>query len=108
MSSIMEKTYRPRRAGKRWLEEAPEYVLDVFDFKHTWVVLFGGSLLDSALLKDRRVHCLEVNALPTSPNMGVSLWGEWQTYIRPSHRRIRWLDLPEEVRAHVISRATKE
>ena len=27
------RPYKPRRAGKRWLEEAPEYILDVFDNK---------------------------------------------------------------------------
>ena len=100
--------YRPRRAGKRWMEDAPEYILDVFRFPHTWIVLLGGTMLDPELLKMRKVHCLELNECPTSPNMGVSLWGECQAWFRPSWRRIKWLDLPEEVRRHIRARVEAE
>ena len=63
------RPYKPRRAGKRWLEEAPEYILDVFDNKgktaDRYTVLFGGSMLDPWLLKDRKVHYLGMNSYPT-------------------------------------------
>ncbi len=100
--------YRPRRAGKRWMEDAPEYILDVFRFPHTWIVLLGGTMLDPELLEARKVYCLELNECPTSPNMGVSLSGEWNTWFRPSWRRIKWLDLPEEVRRHICARVEAE
>lgn len=104
-------TYRPRRATKRWLEGAPEYILDVFDWGPECVdrywVLFGGSLLEPALLDLRKVFALSMSAQPDHP-MGVSMWGETPARYRPAHRRIRWLDLPENIRAHVVRRATKE
>jgi len=43
---------------------------------------------------------------PTHPWSGVSMWGDCDAAWRPSHERIRWLDLPEHVRDHVIRRAT--
>lgn len=104
-------TYRPRRAGKRWLEGAPEYVLDVFDNKgktcDRYTVLFGGSLLEPTLLEHRKVFMLSMSDNPTHPQ-GFSQWGEVSTNWRPSHQRIRWLDLPEHIRGHVIARATEE
>lgn len=103
------RPYKPRRASKRWLEEAPEYILDVFDNKgktaDRYTVLFGGSMLDPWLLKDREVHYLGLSSNPTSP-LGVSMFGECDAAWRPSHWRIRWLDLPEHIRNHVIRRAT--
>lgn len=102
--------YRPRRANKRWLEDAPEYVLDVFDNRgktaDRYMVLFGGSLLEPALLKHRKVFCLDMSEQPSHPQ-GVSMWGECPASFRPHHQRIRWLDLPENIRKHVIARATQ-
>lgn len=101
--------YQPRRATKRWLEGAPEYILDVFDNKgrtaDRYTILFGGSLLDPHLLKDRKVHALFLNNLPEHPCYGVSMWGEIEASYRPAHRRVRWLDLPENVREHIMRRA---
>lgn len=72
--------YKPRRANKRWLEEAPEYVLDVFDNKgksaDRYTVLFGGSLFDPRMLRERKVHYLGMSDDPTHPWFGVSMWGE--------------------------------
>ncbi len=102
------RTYRPRRAAKRWLEDAPEYVLDCFDNKgqtiDRYTVLFGGTLFDPGLLKQRIVHYLGMSEAPTHPQ-GFSMWGECPASWRPAHRRVRWLDLPEHIREHVISRA---
>ncbi len=102
-------TYRPRRASKQWLEGAPEYILDCFDnmgkSADRYTILFGGSLLDPHLLKFRKVHMLGLNDMPTHPCYGVSMWGEVEACWRPSHQRVRWLDLPENVREHIIMRA---
>lgn len=103
--------YRPRRASKRWLEGAPEYILDCFDNKgkttDRYTVLFGGSLLVSELLEDRTVFYLGMSDAPTNPQ-GISMWGECSASWRPSRERVRWLDLPEHIRAHIIARAEGE
>lgn len=107
---MQPKKYRPRRATKRWLKDAPEYILDCFDNKHTldrYTVLFGGSLLVDDLLAKRKVFYLGMSDNPTSPQ-GFSMWGECDAAWRPSHNRVRWLDLPEHIRKHVIARATEE
>lgn len=102
--------YRPRRASKKWLEGAPEYVLDCFDtgWCDRYTILFGGSLFDECLLKDRKVMYLGLNDMPTHPWFGVSMWGEIDASYRPSRYRIRWLDLPENVRNHIMKRAESE
>lgn len=102
------RTYRPRRASQQWRQDAPEFVLDVFDdprFADRYTVLFGGSLLSDTLLKERKVFCLGMSDNPSHPQ-GVSMWGEVDASWRPSHRRVRWNDLPEHVRKHVVARAT--
>lgn len=114
--------YTPRRANKaRWLESAPDYVLDVFDNPKQcdrYTVLFTGKLLerfpvDSKAYKDTSVPLLDMSESPTHPQ-GVSLWTSYDAHTiamyryKNSKRRIRWLDLPENIRAHVISRATAD
>ena len=103
-------TYKPRRASHHWLSEAPEYVLDVFDHgpKHVdrWEVWFGGSLMEPALAAERKVYFLCMSDHPNHPQ-GYSQWGEVRADIRPSHRRICWLDLPESIRRHVAMRVAQ-
>lgn len=105
---MSNRPYKPRRANKRWLEEAPEYVLDVFDNKgksaDRYTVLLGGSLLDPHLLKNRGVYYLGMNDVPTHPCFGISMFGECDAAWRPAHHRVRWLDLPEHIRKHVTMR----
>lgn len=104
----MNQSYRPRRAAKRWLEGAPEYVLDCFDnggkTADRYTVYFGGSLLEPVLLKERKVFFLGMSLHPSHPQ-GISEWGEIGASFRPSQHRVRWLDLPEHVRQHVMNRA---
>lgn len=104
------RPYKPRRAGKRWLEEAPEYILDVFDNKgktvDRYTVLFGGSMLEDSLVESRKVYCLGMSSYPTLPWFGFSMWGECDAAWRPSHQRIRWVDLSEHIRDYVIRIAT--
>lgn len=103
-------SYKPRRASKRWLEKAPEYILDCFDNKgktlDRYTILFGGSLLEPELLKHRRVFYLGMSGGPTCPH-GVSMWGECDAAWRPARQRVHWLDLPENIRSHVVARAAE-
>lgn len=107
--------YRPRRAAKRWLEGAPEYVLACYDNRgrtaDRYTVLFGGSLW-SPDMRDWRggrvVSCLLMSDNPTHPQ-GVSMWVTTSASVRPgSHTQVRWMDLPDHIREHVIERATQE
>ena len=111
----MNRKYTPRRAGKRWLAGAPEYVLDVFDDPRTidrYTVLFGGSLLNGT--RDGKqvwIDYLGMSGAPEHPQgfsqMGELSIGEAQDYrYRNGHYRIKWMDLPEHIRRHVIGRAT--
>ena len=50
---------------------------------------------------------LAMSGAPTHPQ-GVSMWGDIKAYQRNTRQRIRWLDLPEHIRAHVIARATTD
>ncbi len=100
-------SYRPRKARTKWLDGAPEYVLDCFDnggkTADRFTILFGGSLLDPALLKDRKVHYLGLSEYPSHPQ-GISMWGEISATFRPARDRVRWLDIPEDVRKHIQAR----
>lgn len=98
------RLYRPRRAGKRWREGAPEYILDCFDHpKETdrYTVMFwpeAGTRYDVSILY------LGIDSQP------ASCFGEMRAHdavayrFHNHHRRIRWSDLPEAVRRHVIAR----
>ncbi len=115
-------SYTPRRANKkRWLEGAPEYILDVLDNKgrtaDRYTVLFAGSVLDDINPHPRTfantvVPYIGMSDAPSHPQ-GVSMWGEMRAHEAVGYRyrcgydRIRWLDLPEHIRKHVVSRATE-
>jgi hypothetical protein len=112
------RKYSPRRAGKRWLEGAPHYVLDVFDhpaFADRFTIWFDGSQAyhvnrdgSSAPGCDRYGNTW-LTGLGTSENGGVSGALEYEAYqvaayrYRSKHRRIRWLDLPEATRRLVVN-----
>jgi hypothetical protein len=105
--------YRPRRASARWTAEAPEYVLACYDYGakaggDRYTVLIGGSLYDPILAPGRRVEYLAMSGAPTHPQ-GFSQWGEMAAADRAScGKHVRWLDLPDHIRAHVVARATQE
>lgn len=96
----------PRRAGARWREGAPPYILDCFDSKGAtadrYTVLFcapfadtGGEVLYLGLGEGGR---------------GVSMFGSMPPHqaaayrYRVKHHRVRWLDLSPETRAHIVAR----
>lgn len=110
--------YTPRRASLgRWLQCAPAYVLDVFDSKDSgerYTVVFTKALSSlTGSYAETWVSYLGMSGAPTHPQ-GVSMWGEMKAYemaryrTRVKRQRIRWLDLPENIREHVVSRATRE
>ena len=103
------RPYRPRRASKQWVEGAPEYVLDCRDAgvnrKHAdrFVVFFGGTHWSPDMGRD--VDYLAMSDAPTHPQ-GYSQCGNCPAHAREwAGPRVRWLDLPEHIRAHVIARS---
>jgi hypothetical protein len=102
--------YRPRRSSKRWLVDAPEFILACYDNKgkttDRYTVLFGGTMYSQEF--GYNVQYLAMSNAPTNPQ-GVSMWGEMPVYNRKAlGYHIRWLDLPEKLREHVIDRATND
>lgn len=101
--------YRPRRASRRWTEAAPEYVLACYDNRgktcDRYTVYFGGSHWEPSM--GPIVLYLGMSDDPTSPQ-GFSQWGEVPAMCRPPSRdKVRWLDLPDYIRAHVAARVTE-
>lgn len=100
----------PKRARARWLEGAPECVADCFDhpaYGDRYTVAFTESLADRDF---GEVHYLAMSEAPTHPQ-GISVWGSFASnydFARYRYangkRRVRWLDLPEHIRAHVEAR----
>ena len=95
-----------RRAGRRWQEGAPDYILDCFDdpkFTDRYTVLFVET--------DGIIPYLGMSDAPTSPQ-GFSQYGELSRSeaagyrYRAGKRRIAWLTLPEYIRRHAIERWT--
>ena len=106
------RTYTPRRAGRHWLEGAPAYVLDCFDNKgktcDRYTVIFGKEFMNTSG-REHWLATLDMSGAPTHPQ-GVSMWGEYKAHeianyrYKCGHDRVRWLDLPEHIREHVIAR----
>lgn len=118
----MTQRYTPRRANlQRWLQDAPDYILDVFDSKgpgERYTVMFCGELLqhpkgEVPTRSNASIMYLGMSDAPSHPQ-GISMWGEMKPHeaaayrYRCGHHRIRWLDLPEHIRKHVVARATEE
>lgn len=104
------RSYKPRRAGKRWREGAPDYILDCFDDKcagDRYTVFVTETVGEGDQLQ---VQYLGMNTMPTHPQHGISQWGALTAAYaaryryRNGHHRVRWKDLPEHIREHVIAR----
>lgn len=106
---------KPRRASvARWLQDAPPFVLDCFDHPAAvdrYTVFLGGEHIAEWRGK-WWVSYLGMSDAPTLPH-GFSQWGEITQsdaaryrYVNGRHR-VRWLDLPEHIRDHVIARANE-
>jgi hypothetical protein len=101
--------YRPRRSSKRWLEQAPEYVLACYDngglTADRYTILFGDSMWEPEM--GRNVFYLTMSSVPNHPQ-GVSMWGEMPANNRQAcGKHVRWLDLPDNIREHTLHRATE-
>ena len=100
--------YQPKRSRKQWLIGAPEYVLACYDnggkTADRYTVLIGGSLYEPGLAAKRAVECLCMSAYPVCP-LGFSQWGEMLSANRAAcGKHVKWNDLPENIRKHVIAR----
>lgn len=98
----MSREYQPKRASGRWLEGAPSYVYDCFDHKkglERYTILLGGPDFWQPAM-GRTLQYLGT----CSSGIAISLFGECSSAFRPSQHRVRWADLPEELRKHIIGR----
>jgi len=104
------KQYTPRRANKtRWLQSAPDYILDVFKHKEGYEFLFTGE----KMLTSREVP-------RTYANTQIQGWYERESWFslsahecaqyryRMGKKRVRWLDVPERLRITVIQKIELE
>ena len=102
--------YQPKRSRAKFSEGAPAYVLACYDNDgktcDRYTVLFGAPYWTPDM--GRKVQFLGMSGAPTHPQ-GFSQWGELNAFDRSGcGKHVRWLDLPENIRAHVIARATSE
>lgn len=112
---MANRKYTPRRAGKRWREGAPDYILDCFDFgpetADRYIIIFGGPdwTEGDGTYARTWLHYLGCG----EGGRGFSQWGEMSAHNAAAfryangHRRVRWLDLSEATRAHIVARATE-
>lgn len=117
------RNYSPRRASKRWLNGAPDYILDCFyhpQFADCYTVFFGKRF---AFHRARDGSTAEgcgdyantyLTGIGTSETGGVSGGFEMEAYevanyrYRNKHRRIRWQDMPKVTRRLVMNYAESE
>ena len=105
----MTRKYTPRRAGRRWLEGAPEYILDCFRQRKEdggFDVLFTGSLLGTVASEPRDFAHVYVMGLDLAADgryysFELSAYQAVQFRRANSHRRMGWKDLPREVRKSI-------
>lgn len=112
----MEK-YTPRRAGKRWLEGAPDYILDCFRHKKEdgpgFDVLFTGSLLGTIQEQPQDFSHVRIMGLDLDTD-GGGLSFELDAFqavcfrYTSKNRRVKWSDLPAEVQKSVQTWAEEE
>lgn len=98
----------PRKARAHRLVGAPPYVVSIHDsgpkYNDRYTVFFGWPLWQPSM--GHAVPFLGFNECPTSPNMGVSQWGEGYLPGRGGlGKQINWSELPEHLQQHVIARA---
>lgn len=101
--------YQPKRSAARWLESAPSYVLACYDNGgktcDRYTVILGAPFWTPAYGRD--VPYLAMSEAPTHP-LGFSQWGEMPSSNRSANgKKVRWLDLPEAIRNHVVYRCAE-
>lgn len=96
--------YRPRKSGKRWLEGAPEGLLACYDnggkSADRYTALYGPPLWEPS--RGSMLPARFMSTYPTHPQ-GIGLFGEHPAWDRAAlGRKVRFLDLPEDVRRVII------
>lgn len=102
-----DRPVKVRRAGARWRVEAPPYVVDCFDDdrsidRYSVLIALGDCLA-----------WLGMSGAPEHPQ-GFSQWSETTPHAaaryrrEEGHHRVRWLDLPPEIRLHVERRVLND
>ena len=100
----MPRRYTPRRANAKWREGAPASVLDCFDhpgYADRFTIYTTEQTPEAALM---------YFGSGTDPR-AISYWGECPAHLvaafryENARRRVRWLDLPEAVRAAFLATA---
>lgn len=114
---VMRK-YTPRRAGKRWLQDAPSYVLDVVRHRKDegdggFDVLFTGELLGTIQGQPKDFAHVYVMGLDLSADgrycsFELDAYQAAQFRYRNSKRRVRWADVPTAVQNAVREWAMAE
>lgn len=106
------RKYTPRRAGKQWLKGAPAYILDCFDDKHETdrytVLLVGDWMTTDGTFAGTWVAYLGMDEGGRGYSGELRAYEAAQYRYRNHHRRVRWMDLPQPVRQHVISRTEED
>lgn len=93
--------YQPRRSSQRWLEGAPKEVLAIYDrpqFADRYTILFGGWMWSPDMGRT-------VVYLSAGRDVGGS--GDCSASFRQG-KKIRWCDLPDNIKKQVIEFATPE
>lgn len=98
-------TYRPRRAPRKYVQDAPDIVLSIHDAgvngRERFSICLGGPFLDDVLVtKYQKLHVIH------SSEYGSSYWGEIDARTRTQRlgKLISWHDLPLEVKNAVQAR----
>ena len=105
----MPKLYSPRRASKKWLEGAPDYVLDILwdrDYPNDGLMV----ILSKEFMSQRGEYAESwVTFLSLSENGVLGGADELNAYDMASYRykngkdRVAWKDIPEAAKQWVIS-----
>lgn len=109
------RTYTPRRASKtRWLQNAPDFVLDILDDPKFPCDRYTIMLTGKDLLTTDGTYAGTWVPFVASNEFGGTYWGEMKAYecaayrYAKKHQRISWDSLPDAVKKAVISRVTED
>lgn len=100
--------YQPKRSTARWLEGAPRAVLACYDHGRggktmidRYTIMFGAPFWSEDM--GRTVPYLGCG----EGGGGVSQWGEMDASARTNWRKVKWSDLSEATRIHIMLRMTQ-
>ncbi len=102
--------YQPKRSAQRWLEGAPKALLAVYDSGgksfDRYTALYGAPLWEPSM--GRTVPFRGMSEHPSHPQ-GFGQWGEMQSGDRAAlGRKVRFADLPADVKRCIIADCTED